>query len=73
MAWITAAHDLLHTPAGIGAIGGLLAAARVDYAAFRQWDTWHDLTDYSWGIASWRWTQGTIIGALSALGVAAVL
>lgn len=56
---------------GAGALAGLLSAAAVDYAAFRSWDDWQDFTSYRWGLASFRWTQGAIIGALTALGVSA--
>ena len=63
----------LHSPLGVGIVGGILTAARVDYTAFKSWHSWHDLQAYSWGIASWRWVQGGIIGALTATGLAAVL
>lgn len=73
MEWLTYLNELLHTPAGIGAIGGVLSAARVDYAAFRSWDEWTDVVSYSWRLASWRWFQGALIGALGVLGFDAVL
>jgi len=72
-AWLTTAHELLHSPAGVGALAGLLAAVRVDYEAFRAWDEWQDLQSYQWGLASFRWVKGAVIGAISALGVSAVL
>ena len=71
--WMTAAHTLLHSPVGVGAVAGLLAAIRVDYEAFRAWDDWEDLRAYRWGLASFRWVKGALIGAVSALGVSAVL
>lgn len=67
------AHQAIHSPAGVGALGGFLAAIRVDYVAFKAWHTWHDFQSYSWGTASFRWVQGGVIGAISALGVAALL
>ena len=66
-------HAFLKTPLGVGILGGILTAARVDYAAFKAWHSWADLRSYSWSVASWRWTQGAIIGAATAAGLAAVL
>lgn len=55
-----------------GAIGGLIVAARVDYAAFAAWQSFGDAAGYNWWLASWRWFQGALIGALAALGFSAV-
>ena len=66
-------HAFFQTPIGVGIVGGVLTAARVDYAAFQAWRSWDDLHAYSWGLASFRWAQGAVIGALTALGLAAVL
>lgn len=65
-------HAIISSPLVAGALSGLLSAAAVDYAAFRTWDDWHDLTSYSWGLATFRWVQGAIIGAIAALGVGAL-
>jgi hypothetical protein len=70
---IETVHAFLKTPLGVGILGGILTAARVDYAAFKAWHSWHDLQSYSWGVASFRWVQGAIIGAATAAGLAAVL
>lgn len=66
-------HAFLKTPMGVGILGGILTAARVDYAAFKAWRSWHDFQTYSWGVATFRWVQGAIIGALTSTGLAAVL
>lgn len=71
--YLTMAQSLLHSPVGIGALAGLLAAMRIDYDAFRAWDEWQDFRSYRWGLATFRWAQGAVIGAVSALGFAAVL
>lgn len=73
MQYLTMAHALLHSPVGIGAVAGLLAAARIDYEAFQTWDEWRDFQTYSWSLASFRWVKGAVIGAVSAYGFAAVL
>ena len=73
LAGLEALHQAMHTPAGRGALTGLLSAAAVDYAAFRSWDDWQDFTSYSWGLASWRWLQGAVVGAVGALGLEALL
>jgi len=53
-----------------GAASGLVAALATDIAAFRSWKRWQDVASYNWGIASFRWCQGAILGAIAALGVA---
>ena len=54
------------------AIAGALAAASVDLAAFRSWKTWGDVQHYNWTIASFRWFQGAVVGAISGLGLSAL-
>jgi hypothetical protein len=63
----------LRTPFGAGIISGLIASVSVDYAAFRSWRSWHDFAVYSWGIATFRWFQGAIVGGLTGIGYAAVV
>lgn len=64
--------EWIHYPAVQGAIGGLLSAAAVDFAAFRSWKSWHDIAEYSWGTAAFRWFQGAVIGAATAVGIGLV-
>lgn len=49
-----------------GAVAGVLIAAKVDYSAFRDWKSFHDVATYNWSTALWRWTQGAIIGMATA-------
>lgn len=60
---------MLHSAIGQGAITGLVTAAAADYAVFRQWKSWEDARTYDWGIASFRWVQGSIVGALTGAGL----
>lgn len=63
---------LLANPLFIGAIGGILAAARVDYEAFKTWESPSQAYGYDWLIATWRWFKGGVIGLVSALAVSGV-
>jgi hypothetical protein len=64
---------LLALPVVKGALAGALAAAVVDFQAFRAWQSWHDIVDYRWSTASFRWLQGAIVGAVTALGLTPTL
>lgn len=57
----------------LGAAGGALAAARVDYAAFKSWKDVHEAMQYNWWTAVWRWFQGAVGGAIGALGAGALI
>jgi hypothetical protein len=60
---------LLHpsvTAIAVGALSGAVGAARADRAAFQSWKSWHDAFAYDWAIASFRWFQGAVLGALAA-------
>lgn len=52
-----------------GALAGALAAALVDFNAFRAWKSWHDVATYSWSTAAFRWVQGAVTGAVTAAGL----
>jgi hypothetical protein len=52
-----------------GMVSGTITAAIVDVGAFRGWKSWDDAVTYNWSLASFRWAQGAIIGALSGLGM----
>ena len=49
-----------------GAVSGVVAAAAVDFAAFRSWKSFSEATAYRWGLAAWRWFQGFVGGGLAA-------
>lgn len=57
----------------VGAVGGALASAEADYAAFRTWQTWHDVAVYDWRTATFRWFKGAIIGAVTVAGAGVML
>lgn len=61
--------DFLHNPIVQGAISGVVAAAAVDYQAFRNWKSFQDAASYSWGTAAFRWFQGAVAGAVTAAGI----
>jgi hypothetical protein len=62
-------QELLQYPMVRGAIAGVLAAAVVDYGAFRSWKSFDDAAAYDWKTASWRWLQGAIVGTLTGVGL----
>lgn len=59
---------ILHATFTKGALSGLIAAALIDFNAFRQWKSFHDMYEYQWGTALFRWLQGAVIGGVTALG-----
>ena len=61
-------HAILTSRITAGALSGLLSGAAGDFMAFRAWKNWHDAVEYDWSTASWRWVQGAVIGAVTALG-----
>lgn len=61
--------EFLHNPLTQGAITGLIAAAAVDFAAFRNWKSFNDAASYSWGTAVFRWFQGAVVGLVAAAGI----
>lgn len=65
--------DPTHSPyvvaAAKGALSGFVAAAYVDWKAFRSWQSFHEAYAYDWPIACWRWLQGIITGAVTGLGI----
>lgn len=65
--------DLLHNRIVQGALAGLGAAALVDFNAFRSWKSWQDASTYDWKVASFRWLQGAVVGAVAALGFEVVV
>ena len=64
-------QTLLAHPVVRGAITGSLAAAAVDFQAFRSWKSFDDVTKYDWRLAAFRWVQGAIVGGLAGLGFGA--
>lgn len=65
--------EILHSRILHGAITGMLAAAMTDLMAFRRWQFWHDAVTYNWQTATWRWFNGAVIGAASAMGFSGFL
>jgi hypothetical protein len=59
----------LHNHLTQGAISGLLAAAAVDFQAFRTWKSFHDAATYDWPTATFRWVQGAVVGLVTAAGL----
>jgi hypothetical protein len=57
---------ILNSPITRGALTGVVAAAYIDFQAFRAWKSWHDVATYQWSTATWRWFQGAMIGAVAA-------
>ncbi|MFA6242678.1 MAG: hypothetical protein WC655_17195 [Candidatus Hydrogenedentales bacterium] len=51
-----------------GAVAGWLSAAAVDYRAFLAWQSIREFATYNWETAIWRWVQGAIAGAVTAIG-----
>lgn len=63
--------ELLMHPVVRGAIAGAVAASAIDIQAFRSFKSATDLKTYSWSLALFRWVQGAVFGALTALGITA--
>ena len=57
------------SPLMAGALSGLLAAALVDFAAFRSWKSFDSFRTYEWSTATWRWFQGAVTGLVTAAGI----
>lgn len=64
--------ELLHNRIVQGAITGFISAAWIDFVAFRSWKTYRDATAYDWQTAIFRWGQGVVTGAITALGIQGV-
>lgn len=62
----------IHNTIVQGAITGFLAAAVVDFNAFRSWKNIEEAVHYEWSIAIWRWFQGAVSGAVASAGWSAV-
>lgn len=62
------AHPMVH-----GALRGAFVAGGIDILAFRSWKRWDDAASYDWNVATWRWFQGAVLGALEAAVTSAVV
>lgn len=51
----------------IAALAGALAAAKVDFDAFKSWQSAKQARQYRWDLAVWRWFQGAVLGAATAM------
>lgn len=59
----------LQHPIVVAALSGAIAAARVDFHAFKSWQSFDDASKYSWKTALFRWLQGAIVGAVMGAGL----
>ena len=66
-------HNFFHSKLFAGALAGLTSAMIVDVGAFRGWKKWQDALTYDWGIATFRWFQGIVIGGLTGLGYGSII
>jgi hypothetical protein len=62
----------LQSPIGQGAVTGFVAAAAVDFLAFRSFKTWQDVATFDYRVAGIRWVTGIISGIVAALGLGAL-
>jgi hypothetical protein len=69
MSFLDLLSAIFHNHLTQGAISGLLAAAAVDFQAFRSWKSFQDAASYSWGTALFRWFQGAVVGFVAAAGI----
>lgn len=60
---------ILQHPISQGVLVGVGTAALVDYGAFRKWQSWKEFAEYDWKVASFRWFQGAVVGALAGAGL----
>lgn len=63
---------LLQIPAVQGGLTGLGTAAWADFVAFRQWKRWGEFVTFDWSLATFRWFQGFVVGAVLGGGIGAV-
>jgi hypothetical protein len=56
--------EYLNNPLVRGAFSGFLAAAVIDFQAFRKFKTVDEFAAYDWRVAGFRWAQGAVIGLL---------
>jgi hypothetical protein len=54
------------------AVAGAVAAALIDFNAFRAWKTWQDALTYNWATALFRWFQVALTGLVTAAGFSVV-
>lgn len=57
----------------MGAAGGWASAAKVDFEAFKHWQSFSDVAAYSWSTALFRWIQGAVIGGVLTSGLGGVI
>ena len=50
------------------ALTGAVTAAAVDFMAFKSFKTFHDLANYEWAVAGFRWVTGAVTGVLIGAG-----
>lgn len=57
----------------VGALTGWAGAARADVMAFKSWKRYQDIRDYDWAVATFRWLQGAVSGAMAAVPADALI
>lgn len=62
-------NALLTNPYFKGAAAGFAAAVVIDLVEFRKWKSYQEAIQYDWGVAAWRWFQGTVTGLVTAFGI----
>jgi uncharacterized membrane protein len=65
--------EFVHSPIVVAALAGFISAASVDFTAFKKWQSWQEGLQYNWSLATWRWVQGVIIGAVTGAGFGVVI
>lgn len=55
-----------------GATIGFMNAAVLDIVEFKKFQKWDDVAKYDFGVASFRWFQGIIVGMLTGSGISLV-
>lgn len=63
-------NHILHSPIVAGALTAFVSAAATDlHAAVGKWTCWNDAWEYKWSVATFRWFQGTVLGAGAGAGL----
>jgi hypothetical protein len=66
-------HWFVQTSGFKGAVSGFLSAAVVDFHAMSKFNGWTDFAAYNWSVATFRWAMGIVTGALSGMGLGAMV
>lgn len=61
--------EWLSYPIVQGVINGFCGAVVIDFLVFKKFQKWGDFQSYDWSVASFRWFQGILAGAISGAGI----